>query len=316
MSDAKFTPALTEPARGSVPLRRDQALPPLTPAKPVSPSLLRFERLDATARGGNFSLGHVSPTLAGGQKHPMPDRAMKLEFEILPQPNNFTCGPTCLHAVYRHFGDKIGLQEVIDETDMLATGGTLAVVLANQALRRGYEATIYTYNLEVFDPSWFLDHDDLKNKLSQQAAAKKDNSRLQYATEAYLEYLDLGGKLRFEDLTPRLLTRYLRQGYPLLTGLCSTYLYHEPREMPNTDYDDVKGDPAGHFVILTGYDRERREVHVADPLQSNPLGASQQYTVPIDRVVGAIFLGVMTHDANILILKPPSTGPKEHPVWT
>ena len=35
-----------------------------------------------------------------------------------------------------------------------------AVFLACDALRKGYSATIYTYNLMVFDPTWF-GHDDV-----------------------------------------------------------------------------------------------------------------------------------------------------------
>jgi hypothetical protein len=233
------------------------------------------------------------------------ERPVKLELEILPQPNNYTCGPTCLHAVFRHFGENVSLGQVIKETSMLGEeGGTVAVSLANMALRRGYEARIYTYNLEVFDPTWFLGGVDLAEKLRLQAVHKKSKPRLQHITQEYLEYLNLGGQIRFDDLTPRLLTRYLKQGIPVLTGLSSTYLYHEARELPSTSPDDVAGDPTGHFVVLTGYDKEKREVDVADPLQVNPLHSSQQYTVPIARVVGAIFLGILTHDANLLIIKP------------
>ena len=34
-------------------------------------------------------------------------------FSILPQPDGTTCGPTCLHAVYQHYGDKLSLDRVI-----------------------------------------------------------------------------------------------------------------------------------------------------------------------------------------------------------
>src|SRR5690606_33790014 len=79
----------------------------------------------------------------------------QLKLEVLPQPNDTTCGPTCLHAVYRYFGEDIDLGHVIDEVPPLPGGGTLAVWLANHALQRGYDATIFTYNLQLFDPSWF-----------------------------------------------------------------------------------------------------------------------------------------------------------------
>ena len=35
---------------------------------------------------------------------------MKLEdLEIQAQPDDLTCGPTCLHAVYRYFGDDVSI---------------------------------------------------------------------------------------------------------------------------------------------------------------------------------------------------------------
>ena len=48
----------------------------------------------------------------------------RLQFEILPQPSNTTCGPTCLHAVYRYLGDELPLPQVIEETQALQEGAT------------------------------------------------------------------------------------------------------------------------------------------------------------------------------------------------
>ena len=78
-----------------------------------------------------------------------------LDFSIHPQPTDSTCGPTCLHAVYRYWQDPISLDQTIADIGELSMGGTLAVQLACHALRRGYDATIHSYNLQLFDPSWF-----------------------------------------------------------------------------------------------------------------------------------------------------------------
>src|SRR5262245_60688167 len=83
-----------------------------------------------------------------------------LQLTMQPQPDDMTCGPTCLHAVYRYFDDDMPLEQVINEVAMLDEGGTLAVLLGCHALRRGYEASIYTYNLDVFDPTWFSSPND------------------------------------------------------------------------------------------------------------------------------------------------------------
>ena len=85
--------------------------------------------------------------------------------------------------------------------------------------------------------------------------------------------------------------------------MSATYLYRTAREFgPGDDYDDVRGTPSGHFVVLCGYDREKRTVLVADPLQSNPVGKGQYYEVDLNRVICSILLGVTTYDANLLII--------------
>ena len=230
---------------------------------------------------------------------------VQLPYSILPQPDDSTCGPTCLHSIYRYYGDDISLEQVVKEVTMLEAGGTLAVLLACHALQRGYDARIYTYKLQLFDPSWLVPGGpDLREKLRAQLACKNDH-RLEVASLAYLKFLELGGELRFEDLTASLLRGYVKREIPVLTGLSSTYLYRTPREFgPNCDYDDVRGEPTGHFVVLCGYNRENRTLQVADPLLPNPVAQTQLYDVGIDRVLCAILLGVLTYDANLLIIRP------------
>ncbi len=123
----------------------------------------------------------------------------RLRLDIHNQPTLSTCGPTCLHAVYRYFGSKISLEQVISETQSLDDGGTLAVMLACHALKSGYTATLLTYNLQVFDPTWFRSRDtNLADRLRAQAQAK-DKRKLRLATKMYLEFLELGGRVKMED---------------------------------------------------------------------------------------------------------------------
>jgi len=237
----------------------------------------------------------------------------RLSLDILPQPDEITCGPTCLQAVYRFFGEELSLERVIAEVPMLEGGGTLGVWLACHALKRGYRARIYTYKLQLFDPSWLAPGGpDIVARLREQQAVKND-PKLHTATEAYLEFFRLGGRLFLEDLTPTLIRRWLKKGLPIITGLSATFLYRSPRETgPRCDYDDIRGEPSGHFVVLCGYDPERREVLVADPLHTNPLGEGQIYRATIARVINAILLGVLTYDGNLIILEPPAPGTEDH----
>lgn len=229
----------------------------------------------------------------------------RLHLEMAGQPDDTTCGPTCLHAVYEYYGDSISLQQVITEAKSLEGGGTLAVLLGNHALKRGYKATIYTYNLHVFDPTWFSEKGvSLTEKLKAQEAIRQEE-KLSFATHGYLEFLESGGILKFEDLTLNLIRQFLKKSIPILTGLSSTYLYRAVRENPeNNEDDNIAGSPSGHFVVLFGYNKETREVLVADPYKKNPVSGDHYYSVSIARLLGAVLLGILTHDANLLIIEP------------
>ena len=64
-----------------------------------------------------------------------------LGFVVDPQPDDETCGPACLHGIYRHYGDDIPLAQVAAELHRLDGGGTLDVFLANHALQSRLQAS-------------------------------------------------------------------------------------------------------------------------------------------------------------------------------
>ena len=111
----------------------------------------------------------------------------------------------------------------------------------------GYHATIYTYNITVFDPTWFTGPDvDIAERL--RGSARQEGRPAAARDDGYLEFLRLGGRLRFVDLSPTLIRRILRRRFPIITGLCSTYLYRAARELgANAAPDDVRGMPVGPF---------------------------------------------------------------------
>ena len=246
-----------------------------------------------------------------------------LDLEIQPQPNDSSCGPTCLSAVYQYWSDPVEIQCLLNEIRQLSSGGTLAVQLGCHALSRGYHAMITTYKLQIFDPTWFKSAGGVGNslqiseKLAKQFEIKSkrphvNHARLKNATDSYIHFLKLGGRLRMVPLNEQLIQDAIADGVPVLCGLSATYLYQESRERSDTGApngltsvdDDVGGDPSGHFVVIYGYDCETSEVSIADPLQSNPFAPTNKYKAPLSRVVAAILLGIVTYDANVLMVYP------------
>ncbi|MBK6265405.1 peptidase-C39 like family protein [Marivirga sp. S37H4] len=230
-----------------------------------------------------------------------------LSLDISRQPTDTTCGPTSLHAVYNFFDVHLPLQEVISSIEYLDDGGTLAVMLGIDALKKGFNAEIITFNLRVFDPSWFKEADiNLVDKLKQQLKYKT-SPKFRQASKAYIQFLSLGGVIHYKTLNKELLEHYLLKNVPILTGLSATYLYNEKREIGDPVYfDDIKGIPSGHFVVLNGIDLKNGTVKILDPLHANPF-EKQNYSVNIDHLICAILLGVITYDANLLIIDKKPT---------
>jgi hypothetical protein len=228
------------------------------------------------------------------------------------QPDYTTCGPTALHAIYRHYGDPIPLETVIAETPKLPTGGTLGVHLSVHALSRGYEVDTWMCNVRHMDPTWFQQPTDVSAKLRLRAEAKglRKDERYGPALEAAEQYLALGGKLVWGDLTPELIGRVLSRGTPLLTGTNGTYLYQCARET-EAGPDDVRGDAFGHFIVLSGYRDSDQSVAIADPLLDNPAHGTKYYRASVYRLLGAIFLGVGSDDGNLMLIRPRGWKPRD-----
>lgn len=276
---------------------------------------------------GNARAYAAFSLLAGRQLYGRYTRAVRIEIklDIKAQPTDTTCGPTCLYSLYDYYGVKdTSLRKTISQIRSLDSGGTLAEILACHALKRGFQATIYTYHLQMFDPSWFADdglahnNDDLVARLDAQVKAKPWDKRLRPATRAIKKFLDMGGQLRMKVLTPGVIREHLSQGVPIVTGLSSTFLYGVPREHgPNDDSDDIKGEPQGHFVMIVGYDTVKRQVLVADPLDVNPPFHTAKYRLSVNRLINAVLLGILTYDANLLVIEPgPGMKPAKPPIVT
>lgn len=238
------------------------------------------------------------------RKLPLPER-VALSVPRYRQPDDVTCGPTCLLSVLHFYGDRRGFPDLLGGIDRNPDGGTLAVYLALAALRLGYRATIHPYNLRIFDPTWFeLPREAVAEKLRARAAlaAKK---KVRRAAEAYAAYLGLGGELVFGELYESVITGMLARGHPILCGLSSTWLYRQSRENQETNADDdVGGEATGHFVVICGYEERGRHFLVSDPSPHAPFGTSGLYTVEARRLLNSILLGELTYDAVLLEIHP------------
>lgn len=244
--------------------------------------------------------------------HPDAARSRELAVPRFAQPDDVTCGPTCLLSVLRYYGDETSFERLAELTPTNPDGGTLAVFLGQVALALGYRARLYSYNYRVVDPTWReLAPSEVRARLLRRAAASP-KAKVQGACRAYAEFLAAGGELAFADLSPELLVDALERGHPVLCGLSATYLYEQPRERPDDNVsDDVGGDPVGHFLVICGYDEGGARFSVRDPFSHVPETGDGRYAVEARRLLNAILLGIVSYDAVLLEVWPADEGSPE-----
>jgi hypothetical protein len=236
-------------------------------------------------------------------------RSNSLTVERILQPDEVTCGPTCLRKVFSYYGLPDTQDEIISALERNEDGGTLAVYLGIVALNRGLRARIYSYDLQIFDPTWYaLDSNGLREKILARFPYLIDEKRRR-AAKAYVQFLEMGGELAFDELRHSLLKDIIDRGHPVLAGLSATHLYSSSRERwdavvhKHVD-DDVAGEPTGHFVVISGYDNWGRRVTVVDPFEHAPVNQAGLFQVDSDRLINAIMLGDVTYDAVLLEVWP------------
>ncbi|MBD63639.1 MAG: hypothetical protein CME62_00395 [Halobacteriovoraceae bacterium] len=228
----------------------------------------------------------------------------RLKLNMQKQPTYTTCGPTTLHAIYNYYGDSISLEQTISEIRQFEEGGgTIAVSLANHALKRGYDVCLYSYNLNIFDPTWFeLDKEQMIIKLEQRLAQKELSAKAKRIYPQYIKYLKLGGTILFRDLSKELIFNHLKFEEPIITSLNCTWLYKDMREDSVTNIEnDIIGNSVGHFVVLHGM--KDNKVNVADPFEQNPIGETLYYDIEFDRLINSILLGITSFDGNLLVIR-------------
>jgi hypothetical protein len=227
---------------------------------------------------------------------------MKLNLHVSKQPDDESCGITCLQAIYDYYSHPTTLDKLKHEIEHWQTGGTVAVNLARHALGHGFKAEIHTYNIKIFDPTWNgLEPKELSLKLKKRQR-KIRSKKQKKVINFYLDYLKKGGVLKFDDLNEDLLTSLFKAHHPIICGLSATYLYQNMRETSDNEEDDIVGQPVGHFVVVTGWDPQTRTVTIQDPLRKNPISDTGTYKLPFTKFSNAVMLGSLTYDENLLVI--------------
>lgn len=245
---------------------------------------------------------HEKTTAANGAASVSSMRGLKLEVAMSKQPDDESCGITCLSAIYGYYHHPVTLDALRGQIEHWRTGGTVGVNLARHALGSGFEVELYTYNIKIFDPTWKnLSPQEMEKKLKLRAR-KVRGKKQKKVIGFYLDFLRRGGVLKFDDLDESLMDRLFKAKRPILCGLSATYLYQNMRETADNQENDIVGQPVGHFVVVSGWDAAAHSVIINDPLRKNPISETGTYSLPFTKFSNAVMLGILTYDENLLVI--------------
>ena len=179
------------------------------------------------------------------------------------QVKSYSCISACSQAVFGYYGESIAQEEIMEISENPKRG--IALVEAGIfSLKRNYKPLIITNNINIFDPTWFK-IDSSKLKLNLKKRAKFVDDLNQFMIDKYIKFLDLGGEINFETISPALLKNYLSIKVPIIMELASTFLYKLAKSsQPGGFNDAIKGQIEGHGVVIAGFDKKDKFL-IIDP---------------------------------------------------
>lgn len=186
---------------------------------------------------------------------------MKLRVPYFKQ-EKMTCVPSSLQQVLAYYGKKAELKDMLKLFPMYEDG-TYEPYAGLYAMKLGFKPTLFFYNLKYMDPTWLkLGKKQFLKKLKTaiKISHKKDIKR---CLKSLIEYIQAGGKIKFQIPSRNLLIKYLKKNVPIMISLYSTILHNKKRYDFKKDKPSEYGELTGHMVVIGGF--KNGKFFVIDP---------------------------------------------------
>ncbi len=222
-------------------------------------------------------------------------KAIKHQIRHHLQPTGLSCGQTCVSMLLSHYGYDLSPKEVLEEMAGLRTDdghewGTVTPSLASLCIRKGFGATVYSFDCRITDHSWIDKSPEqilrrlkaIKKKRVIPTLGKNVTERF---VQAYIDLLTAGGTLIIQPfVTEKLMDGLLKKG-PFVTTVCMGAYYGKGRYRSTGLHkgvlDDVNGTIGTHFLVVYGKNAKGQYL-IADP------GRKEPALVDHDHLIGSI----------------------------
>ncbi len=214
----------------------------------------------------------------------------------------YSCIPACLQEVFGYYGEQISQEEIMKISENPKLGMALAEA-GIFSLRHNYRSLIITNNINIFDPTWFkLDSNKLKLNLNKRAKFVDDLS--QFTIDKFIKFLDFGGEINFETISPALFKKYLSIEVPIIIELASTFIYKLAKSSRPGRFDDaIKGQIEGHGVVIAGFDNKDNFLIIDPNSKKSPSKAGVYWVNSVELMMSFAFL----EGKSLLLLQKPDS---------
>lgn len=214
--------------------------------------------------------------------------------EVKPFPNQQqkvgtkTCGPSSLTNIYAHFGKEVGLEKILNDLKVKDDETTYLPQLARHIQQNGLATQVLSSCPFNMSPDWKdLDKSSLIENLKAWTTHHHKNPWIKDAL-FLLYYLEEGGRVNLVDLSTKLIDEELTKGNVVLCCLEESWLWGKRKVSNVVEYDSIRGEPRGHFVVV--YGQKDDEYLVSDPYPTNLPERQGLYSVSKDKLLVSVLV--------------------------
>jgi len=232
-----------------------------------------------------------------------------IPLKIQSSPSN--CIQTSVSQFLSFYGINVSPDEIEQKIPVRVNGqgkpmGTLLADIGTW-LKKTYQLkpTMHVFDAQIIDRSWFsLSQQELLAKMQEVKVIGANTALTPYAPiliDAYITYLQGGGRIDITKCTHELLQKLLSKG-PILAIVNFNYIYDYPKvsydkKIKSYVPDTVGGKMIEHAIVLTGFDDG---VYFYNDPDSEKGGKHQ---VENDVLVGAICTAQINSDNYLLTIE-------------
>lgn len=187
------------------------------------------------------------------------DMSIDLKVPLFQQDNDKYCSLVCVQMLMHYFGDKISLNDLTREVNLIDSDEIHIENAAIFASKRGYETYFYHYNTSVIDKEIVdIKEKDIKTLEDKLGSLQETDGFRKNKLTLNIEYIKTGGHLSTSLPTLELIDKNLSEKIPTIISIKNQVWQLSPTNNSN------------HYIVVTGKDSDKYLINDPSPKQTKP----------------------------------------------